>query len=93
MAQQKQYYKPKKFSWSYLCEFYPKEPKNEETEQLEVIEEKDKFANVVWADKEFVDKVRARCPNCGLLDKLLLCFCGKCKLASLGSKWILPLTN
>ena len=86
MAQQKQYYKPKKFSWSYLCEFYPKAPKNEETEQFEVTEEKDKFANVVWADKEFVDKVRARCPNCGLLDKLLLCLCGKCKLDSLGSK-------
>ena len=80
MSEQNQAYKPQKCSWSYLCEFYPKNPDDEEAEELEVIEERDKFENVVWTDKEFVDNVRSKCPNCGLLDRLLLCLCGKCKL-------------
>ena len=68
------------FSWNYLCEFYPQDLENEDVEQLKVTEERDKFENVVWTDKEFVDKVRSKCLNCGLLDRLLLYLCGKCKL-------------
>ena len=80
MSKIKMVRKTSMFSWNYLCDFYPQDLENEDVEQLKVIEERDKFENVVWTDKEFVDKVRSKCPNCGLLDRLLLCLCGKWKL-------------
>ncbi len=66
---------PQRCSWSYLCMFEPapEEMKNQEKEEEKDLKEKE----IVWMDSEFVEKVKSKCPDCCLLDRILFLLCAK----------------
>ncbi len=62
-----------KCSCAYICYFEPPVGDGEE----DSAQNGGRYDNVTWTNKELVDKIRAICPRCGLLDWIIYKLFGK----------------